>query len=56
MDISKRIAELYPTLSPKERREAEYNFRRYIEITMEIAAEQGNANQNHAIKDRGETA
>jgi hypothetical protein len=37
----KTFAELYPALSPIELPEAEYNFRRYLEIVAAIAREQG---------------
>ena len=33
------FAELYPTLSPKELKEAENNFTRYLEIALEIVRE-----------------
>jgi hypothetical protein len=42
------IADLYPNLSADELKEAETNFRRYIEVACEIArkAEQKHANKN----------
>lgn len=43
--------DLYPTLSPAELEEAEYRFRRYLEIAWEVANE---AAQNHAVEDRVE--
>lgn len=33
------FAELYPTLSPEELKEAEKNFTRYFEIALEIVRE-----------------
>ena len=37
------IRELYPTLTEEELREAEANFRRYLEIALEIYEEQRSA-------------
>jgi hypothetical protein len=51
----KPFADLYPALSPIELPEAEYNFRRYLEIVAAIAREQEgsakDATGNHRLEE-----
>ena len=50
--FDEQFAVLYPALSPKERAEAEYNFKRYLEVVLSIAEEQ-EGNAKHAIENHG---